>query len=127
MILERKVNRLEAALGEFIIQQNSFLTRFENEMSDFRDEMKAFKDELRFETKEFKDEMKEFKDEAKADRKAMNKKWSELAQKMGTVVEYLVVPNINFIAEKYFRLNNCDDFMIRRKRQKSDDKSKKKV
>jgi hypothetical protein len=69
---------------------------FKDEMKDFKDEMKEFKDEMI----EFKDEMKEFKTEAEKDRRDMNRKWGELANKMGTMVEDIVAPNLPRIASE---------------------------
>lgn len=63
----------------------------------------------------FKDEMRAFKEEMRADRKSMNKQWGELANKMGTVVEDIVAPNIPRIAREYFHCENLEDFSVRRK------------
>ncbi len=59
--VEERLNIVESALAEFIIQSNRSLHRLEREMLAFKDEMKAFKDEM----KDFKDEMLSFKDEMK--------------------------------------------------------------
>ena len=69
------------------------MREFKDEMSEFKDEMSDFKDEMR----EFKDEMREFKDESRREQRAMNQKWGELANKMGTMVEDLVAPSIGRI------------------------------
>ncbi len=79
------------------------------EMKDFKDEMKDFKDEM---------------DETEKDRKEMNRKWGDLAQKMGTIAEDMVAPNIEHIAEKYFKLLKGKRF-IRIKAYHSKDKSEK--
>ncbi len=78
---------------------------FKDEMKDFKDEMKVFKDEM----KDFKDEMKVFKDETVAFREEMkeesrrkNKEWSNLAKKMGTIVEDLIAPALRPVIAKYF-------------------------
>jgi hypothetical protein len=42
----------------------------------------------------FKDEMRAFKDESEAARKEQNKRWGEMANKMGTLVEDIVAPRI---------------------------------
>ncbi|MCU0587601.1 MAG: hypothetical protein MUF52_05530 [Syntrophobacteraceae bacterium] len=78
---------------------------FKNEMKDFKDEMKDFKDEMlefKGEMKDFKDEMKDFKDQAERDRRDMNRKWGELANKMGTMVEDIVAPNLPRVARELF-------------------------
>ena len=48
-------------------------------------------------------EMREFK-------KEMNKRWGELANKMGTLVEDIVAPNISGIAREYFGCSDIKDF-----------------
>ncbi len=61
-------------------------------------------------------EMREFKNEMRLDRKEMNRKWGDFANKWGTIVEDLVYPNIKNIAEKYFgcKKEECEDFILRR-------------
>ncbi len=63
-----------------------FLAR---EFKAFKDEMKVFKDEM----KAFKDEMKVFKDE-------MNKKWGDLANRLGTITEDIFAPGIPYLVKK---------------------------
>ena len=127
--LEYRVDRLEAILGQFIVQTNTSLNRLERGLEDFKDEMADFKDEMadfknemtdfknemtdfKNEMTDFKDEMKGFKDETlkwqkeiDKDRKQMNKQWGELANKMGTIVEDIVAPAVRPVVTKYF---NCD-------------------
>ena len=43
--MEERLNIVESALAEFIIQTNRSLHRLEREMLVFKDEMKDFKDE----------------------------------------------------------------------------------
>ena len=84
--MEEKVSELQNVLMRTLyIQQGTELEfkSFQGEMKDFKDEMKDFKDEM----KDFKSEMNEFKTE-------MNKRWGDLANNMGTVIEDIVVPNI---------------------------------
>jgi hypothetical protein len=73
-------------------------------MGAFKDEMGDFKDEMRV----FKDEMTEFKDESRRDRKQMNRQWGHLANRLGTVVEDIVAPNLPRIARSLF---GCGDFL----------------
>jgi len=65
------------------------------------------------EFKEFKDEMKEFKDEMKEFKKEINKKWGDLSNSMGMLVENIVLPNLRSIGEKYFGLKRCLTFNSR--------------
>ena len=110
--IEERVDSLEAVLGHFIASTGASLNRLEREMREFKDEMREFKDEMRV----FKDEMRVFKDEMRVSKNEMhtfkdgtfaiiadmNRKWGELANKMGTIVEDIVAPNIPTIASKYF-------------------------
>ncbi len=43
-----------------------------------------------------------FKEEMRADRREMNKKWGDLANKMGTVVEDIIYPGLTGILRDYF-------------------------
>jgi hypothetical protein len=99
--IRNRVDRLEAILGEFIVQTNVSLTRLERSIEAFKVEMKEFKDEMR----EFKDEMRMFKEETKEENKRKNREWSNLAKKMGTIVEDLIAPALRPVLSKYF---NCD-------------------
>jgi hypothetical protein len=105
-VIEERVDTLESLLGQFIIHTDVALRRLENEMRGFKDEMRGFKDE------------------SEKDRKRMNKQLGELANKMGTIVEDIVAPNITRVAEEYFGCGDLEDFMIRRKKKHSKDKSK---
>jgi hypothetical protein len=67
-------------------------------------------------------EMKDFKDEMKEDRKKMFKQWGEMSNKLGTIVEDLIVPNVETIGEKYFNLQDCDTFMTSVKKRKPKEK-----
>jgi len=62
-------------------------------------------------------EMRAFKDE-------MNKRWGDLANKMGTLVEDIVAPNISGIVQKYFGCSDIKDFMVRRRKKNTKDVSK---
>lgn len=110
-----RVDRLEAILGEFIVQTNVSLSRLERSIESFKVEMKEFKDEMREfknemtdfkdEMKGFKNEMTDFKNESIKERREMNKQWSNLAKKMGTLVEDLIAPALRPVLIKYFQ---CD-------------------
>src|SRR3990172_3665830 len=74
--------------------------------------------------RDFKEELRKDREEAKEERKKMNKQWGELANKWGTIVEDIVAPSVKEIAEKYFGCTETEDFMIRRFKQNTKDKSK---
>jgi hypothetical protein len=59
--------------------------------------------------------------EGRQDRKALNKKWGELANKLGTVAEDVVAPNIPTVARRYFGIRRLDSVSVRnRKRSVTD-------
>ncbi len=93
--IDAQVDTLESALGTFIVSTNAALLRLEREM------------------REFKEEMRGFKDESERDRKRMNKQWGDLANKMGTLVEDIVAPNIPRVAKEYFGVEDLDFFAVR--------------
>ncbi len=112
--VERRVDRLEDLMAELTANVNRLsreMREFKDEMREFKDEMREFKDEMqafKVEMSEFKDEMSEFKDEMRAfkdemrafkdetreENRRMNRRWGELANKMGTLAEDLVAPSI---------------------------------
>lgn len=117
--VEEKVDRLEALLGQFIVQTNTALTRLERGLEAFKIEMRDFKNEMRDfknEMKDFKNEMKDFKNDSLNFKKDMNKKWGEMAHRLGTLVEDLSFPSFPRILREKFGLDT-EDIMIRRKRK----------
>jgi len=122
--LERMMKNLAYAHMQTEMSLNALseeMRAFKGEMLTFKEEMRAFKDEML----SFKNEMLSFKEEMRDDRKRMNKQWGELANKMGTVVEDIVAPNIPRIAKEYFNCENIEDFSVRRKLlNKKDNKTK---
>ncbi len=106
--------RTEGSLRELSEEMKAFkeeMKAFKDEMKAFKGEMKAFKDEMG----SFKDEMGDFKDEMKNEVKRMNKQWGDLANRLGTVAEDIVAPNIPRIAKDYFNCEILEDFSIRRR------------
>jgi hypothetical protein len=115
-LLEERVDKLETIVGDFMIRTGTALNRLSKEMREFknemRDEMTAFKNEM----SEFKNEMSDFKDEVRLDRKAMNKQWGDLANRMGTFTEDIIVPAVRPAVKRYFN-QELTDFMVKRKRK----------
>jgi hypothetical protein len=60
--------------------------------------------------------MKEFKKDFQA-------KWGALANKMGTIIEDFVSPNIPTIAKKYFHIEVLDHLMVRTRKKSPDNKT----
>ena len=100
---DTRVETLELPLGRFILETERSFARLERLIE--RSEKRAEIDRER---------AKEDRKRSDADRKAWNKKWGELANKLGTIVEDIVAPNLPRIAREQFGCRELDDFMMRR-------------
>ncbi len=114
--VENRVDRLELALENFTRNVGIEFNKLYNSQMRTEAELREFKDEMR----EFKNEMKEFKDETKEESKKRNREWSNLARKMGTIVEDLIAPALRPVLGKYFEceVNMEGQRMFRRKEGK---------
>jgi len=95
--IERTEEHLTRNIERLSVEMREFKTEMRNEMREFKAEMLEFKNEMREDTRKFKAEMCEFKDEMREFKTESNKRWGELANKMGTMVEDLVAPSIERI------------------------------
>ena len=62
--------------------------------------------------------------EAARERREMNKRWGELANKMGTVVEDIVAPSVRRLAREVFACGDLVRFTARQTVTRSDDRSR---
>jgi hypothetical protein len=106
MQAEERLDKLESALLQFIEQTNKALISNEEER------------------KKAEQERKKAEQERKKEKKEWNQRWGDLANKMGTIVEDIVAPNIPRIAKEYFSCERIDDFMIRRIVRNKKDRAK---
>ena len=125
--LGREMKEFKDEMKEFKNEMREFkddiqkdMKEFKDEMKDFKDEMKDFKDEM----KDFKDEMKDFKDEMCTFKRDSNKQWGDLANKLGSIVEDIVAPNIPRIAQEYFGCAEIEYLMVRSERRNPSDRSR---
>lgn len=108
--VEERLSDLEYTMRELAHQH----VKTEMELAQLSREMRDFKNEMR----EFKDEMHTSQARMEEDRRSMNRKWGDLANKMGTLVEDIVAPNLARVAHEFFGCGERpDDFMIRRCRK----------
>jgi hypothetical protein len=64
---------------------------------------------------EMRQQAEQDRQRAEQDRRELNKKWGELANRLGTVAEDIVAPNLPRIAQQHFGCpTQHDDFMLRR-------------
>jgi len=99
-VVER-VDRLEEALQDFITNVGIEFNKLYNSQMRTEAEMRAFKDEMRQQSRD------------------MNRKWGEISNKLGTMVEDLVAPSLPRIVEEKLR-EIVLDLMPRRKRRLTD-------
>ena len=128
--LAEKVSFLEEIVQKVAYSQletNMSLNRLANEMRDFKDEMRDFKDEMhdfKDEMSGFKTEMSEYKEWSKKQIITMSRQWGDLANKLGTVVEDIVAPNIPRIAKQYFGCEEVDYIAVRVKKRSTTERSR---
>lgn len=92
----------EMKLASFIEEMKEFKQEIREDTRKLKDEMKDFKDEM----KEFKDEMKDFKEFTEKNIASLNQKWGELANRLGTIAEDLIMPCFPKTIEKHFGLRD---------------------
>ncbi|MBE7547194.1 hypothetical protein [Candidatus Kuenenia stuttgartiensis] len=132
---DRENSKIEMKVFREEMQQDR--ENFKNEMRNFRDEMQHDRENSKIEIKEFREEMQqdrensknemtEFKEEMRKDRARAFKQWGEITNKMGTLAEDFVAPNVGEIAMRYFccEEGSEEDFMVRRFKRKPKTKSK---
>ncbi len=89
---------------------------FKHEVDELREYMKelsyqAMRTEMSL--NRLSDEIREFKDETRRDRQRMNKQWGDLANRLGTLVEDIVAPNLPRVASELFECETPELFSIR--------------
>ncbi len=106
-VLKERVNRLEKVLEDFIISVREAQLKTEMEIQALKEEMRHFQTR----TEEYFKRMDE-------ENRKRNREWSNLAKKMGSIVEDLIAPAIRPVLTKYF---DCDvNFEGQRIRRRKD-------
>lgn len=124
---EERFDNLEVMLGRMIIENDKGMRRIqhiENSLAELtalvtRNEQRAEQDSFRAEqdrqrAEQDRQRAEQDRQRSEQDRKNWNKKWSELSNKLGTIVEDIVAPNIPRIASELFGCEEVDDLMVRR-------------
>lgn len=110
--LEPRVSDLEHLVKELAYAQlrtEMGLQKLTEDVDRLQLEMREFKTEM----SEFKNEMSDFKTEMRQVTKDMNRRWGELANKLGTIVEDIVAPNMHGALRRYFGVDEPDAIMVR--------------
>ena len=103
-------------LKETTSELKNTTVQLSREMSDSKAELERVVAQTRKEMSESKAELERVVEQTRkemSDSKAeLNKKWGDLANKLGTVVEDIVAPNIPTIAKKYFKVEEIQRIMM---------------
>ena len=86
----------------------------DKDMQQFREEMQADRHNLEQNLERVQREIQEDLQEYKV---MSNRRWGELANRLGTVVEDIVAPNLPTIAQQYFGCTDVEFFGLRIKRK----------
>ena len=121
--VEERFDNIEVILGRIVLENDRGMKRLDRleEMME-RAERRAEEDRKRAE--EDRKRAEEDRGRAEEDRKTWNRKWGDLANKMGTLVEDIVAPNLPRVAKESLGCKQLDDFMIRRWVRNKKDPSK---
>lgn len=111
--IEDRVDRLEALFGQFMTEMALLNKRAEERHKAAEERHKAA--EERHQAAE--ERLARFEADMRASRKHLDKKWGDLANKLGTIIEDILAPNLRRLALDHFRFPAIDDFMIRRSRR----------
>jgi hypothetical protein len=101
-----RIDRLEAVLDQFMARTGEILARMDARAA--RQEEWSRKMDARAAERE------EWSRKMIGD---MNRKWGEVANRMGTLVEDIVAPNLPRIAREHFGCDEIADFMVRRRKR----------
>ncbi len=132
MSTNERVDTLENALKELAYagrRTEMSLDRLSEETRASRAEMGTFKAEseaFHAEMSIFKEEMKLAHEEHRRDFRDAQRKWGELANKMGTLVEDMVVPSFPGVLRRYFSVEEVEDQLVRRVKRHPEDRSREK-
>ena len=111
--VEERIDSLETILARFMARTDAALDRLESiierrEHEGARDREAAARE----------------REAAARERREMNKRWGELANKMGTVVEDIVAPSVRRLAREVFDCGELRQFWTRMSASRSDDPSR---
>jgi hypothetical protein len=117
---EERVDRLDAAIGHFITEMAVLNRKAEERHQEAEERNRAAEERNRAaeeRNRAAEERMTRFEAEMRASKREMDKKWGDLANKMGTILEDIVAPNLRGLAIEHFAFPAIDDFMIRRSRR----------
>jgi hypothetical protein len=111
--IEDRVDRLEALFGQFLTEMALQNKRAEERHKAAEERYRAAEER----NKAAEERLNRFEADMRASRRELDKKWGDLANKLGTIIEDILAPNLRRLALEHFRFPAIDDFMIRRTRR----------
>jgi hypothetical protein len=112
---EERVDRLEAVFGQFMTEM-AILSRKADERDKAAEERQKAAEER---NRAAEERMARFEAEMRASKRELDKKWGDLANKLGTIIEDVVAPNLRRLAVEHFGFPVIEDFMVRRSRRRA--------
>ena len=123
--IRKESERFRKEMEEFKEWTKQNIAEIRKESERFHNEMEEFKEWSKQNIAEIRENSKKFEEWSKQNIRDLNKKWGELANKLGTVVEDIIAPALIEASKKYFGCDKePDDFMVRRRKKNVKDKSK---
>ena len=118
--VEERVDRLEITLTRFMARTDESMARTDESMA----RTDRMIERLGGIVERMEREGARDREAAARERREMNKRWGELANKMGTVVEDIVAPSVRRLAREVFDCGDLQSFITRGSFTRSDDRSR---
>jgi hypothetical protein len=110
--MEERVTHLDRALAELAHLQ----MRTEIAIKASSERMDRDSAQMKEDTRRMQEDTRRMKEQMERDNRQMKKTWGDLANKMGTVAEDVVAPNIPRLAVEEFGMVEVEDFQCRARR-----------
>ena len=123
-VVEERTDRLETIFAAFMARTDASMTRNDEAIGRLERIIERREQEGAREREEAARQREEAKERADRDRREMNKRWGDLVNKMGTLVEDIVAPSIRRLAGEVFGCGDLQDFATRTVRTRRDDPSR---
>ena len=111
-VLEYRVKDIEWIMKELAYAQLQTEIAVK-EFSHHLDRAQEDNEKFRQDNEKYGQKIEKFIEEMREDRRELNRKWGELANRLGTIVEDIVAPNIPGIMRTYFGKDEPDTLMVR--------------
>jgi hypothetical protein len=111
--IEERFDHIEVMLGRMVLENDRGLRRLDR-LEQLMDRIEERADRVDQRVEDELELARADRQRAEQDRRAWNRKWGDLANKFGTLVEDIVAPNLPRIAKQYLGCEQVDDSMVRR-------------